>query len=66
MHSGNIGEIGRNIVGYQGIGIGIVIFVFFPLVTGIGGFIGKMTEKTNRKLFKSKHLNNGLIPSMPS
>ena len=57
-----IGEIGRNLAGYQGIGIVILIFVLFPLVTSIGGFIGKMTEKTNRQLFKSKHWNNGLSP----
>ena len=55
-------EIGRNIVGYKGIGIAIGFFVLFSLVTGIGGFIAKMTDKNNRKLFKSKHFTNGFNP----
>jgi hypothetical protein len=57
-----IGEIGRNLVGYKGIGIAITLFVIFPLFTGIGGFIARMTEKNNRQLFKSKHLTNGFSP----
>ncbi len=57
-----IGEIGGKLAGYKGIGIVILIFVLFTLVTGIGGLIAKMTEKSNRQLFKEKHLNNGLSP----
>ena len=57
-----IGEIGRNLAGYKGIGFVILIFVLFTLFTGIGGFIAKMIEKSNRQLFKEKHLNNGLSP----
>jgi hypothetical protein len=51
-----------SLVGYKGIAIAILIFVLFSLVTGIGGFIAKMTEKNNRQLFKSKHLSDGFSP----
>ena len=57
-----IGEISRNLSGYQGIGIAILFFVLFPLITGVGGFIAKMTNKNNRQSFKSKHLTNGFSP----
>ncbi len=52
----------HNLAGYKGIGTTIAYFILFPLITGIGGFIAKMTEKNNRQLFKSKHLTNGLSP----
>ncbi len=50
------------LVGYKGIGIAILIFVLFILITGVGGFIAKMTVKNNRQSFKSKHLTNGFNP----
>ena len=54
----------HNLAGYKGIGTTIAYFILFPLITGIGGFIAKMTEKNNRQLFKSKHLTNGLSPTI--
>ena len=54
--------IGRDIGGYNGIFIAIGIFILFSLITGIGGFIAKMTDKNSRQLFKSKHLNRRLSP----
>jgi hypothetical protein len=54
----------NNLVGYNGIGIAIFVIIIFSLVSGIGGFIAKMTEKNNRQLFKSKHMTNGFSPIM--
>jgi hypothetical protein len=52
----------NNLVRYNGIGIAIFVIIIFSLVSGIGGFIAKMTEKNNRQLFKSKHMTNGFSP----
>ena len=54
----------QNLAGYKGIGIIILYFVLFSLITGIGGFIAKMTERSNRQLFSKNHLNNGLSPTL--
>jgi hypothetical protein len=54
--------ISHGLVGYSGIFIVIFIFVLFLLLTGIGGFVAKMTERSNRQLFKEKHLSNGFSP----
>lgn len=57
-----IGVIGRNLIGYKGTALAVSMFLGISLITGIGGFIGKMTDKSNRQSFKTKLFNNGFSP----